>query len=292
MCFSIRDGNLVLDAGRAGSIDSRARLVRLGDPGEYIPFDQLRAVASVFVVRQVRQSVNSRSINPTMVPGNVHCVVLVPRELRPGVAALVDALEAGRSPGPGYSVRGAATQLDEGSLTFASHLGDARRSRALAKAVARLTNLPMLELYGEFPVWRAANALDGSLMARLGRHPPPAPGPAPAGVQVVYAQGTLELSPAPGPRPPWLVRVLLAIMREETPPEILRVSPTSITLVRGRWEETFDVTRLEMMRVHEGTLVLVQHTDETRFNLGSEESAHWARAAIESFLAGGAAAYR
>ncbi|MHB9004842.1 MAG: hypothetical protein ACYC6C_12430 [Coriobacteriia bacterium] len=37
----------------------------------------------------------------------------------------------------------------------------------------------------------------------------------------------------------------------------------------------------------EGTLVLVQHNDETRFELGWEQGAIWARAAIEEFLAAG-----
>jgi hypothetical protein len=324
--FTMNEGRLELDEGQGRKdgpriIDPKAGLVRFEDPTKDIPFSQLRAVASVYTERQVWVHIgSSREWRPVL----VHSVVLVPRRLRDDVAALLDALEAGRSPGPGYSIRGAAMSVDEDSVHF-DMVHSARDSRRTSKMIARLARLPVVELYGEFPVWRPADRLDLSLRERLKKTlPPAAVGPPPDGIRVAIVDHALELAVTPPPRSngkwyaligasvlldvPLLIwatpagaavlvvaiALLVIALRTGRPKGgRLRVGHDAIDWSCGEQQETFPTDRLEMMRVSDGTLVLVQHDDETRCEFGSEAYAVWARAAIEAFLAADVgAAYR
>ncbi|MCK6536504.1 MAG: hypothetical protein L6Q84_26330 [Polyangiaceae bacterium] len=311
--FTIRDGKLFLDEGQGNKdgprvIDPVAGLVRFADESQNLPIAELRAVAVVYTQRMVwRYVADVRTLVPTL----IHSVMLVPRRIRDDVAALLDALENGRDPGPGFSIRGAAMMVDEVAIQF-DMAGTGLAARSTAKAVARLTQLPMVELYGEFYVWRAAGQLDQTLFERLRGAPARAePGPPPPGLAVREGPSGLELRASPASRPmrPWLILAgaLLAVsvglafvdllpavvclllsvgtlagaaMTRKVPGATLYVEPATFRFEGG----TLASDRLEMLRVNDATLVLISHDDELRCDLGTEEAALWARRAIEHFL--------
>lgn len=303
------------------AVDPIAGLVRFADPKLDIPIASLRAVAIVFTERLQRISQGRRRVTVTVL---MHSVVLVPRQARPDVVTLLDALEAGSAPPPGFSIRGAAISVDDASIHFFK-IGNAAAARRQAKAVARAANLPMLELYGEYPVWRPAGRLDLSLRERLaGRAPPAAPGPPPPGLLARPVPGGLELAVSYPPRsiklwmfpvagavavsvPLALVEPLLLIatlsvalatliyaFRQRRRPEArLQVVDDTLRWFDGGHGARLEVGQLEMMRVNEATLVLISHDDEVRCDLGTEEAALWARQALEHhLLTPSAGAYR
>lgn len=315
------DGSLVLAAERGEpdgprAIDPAARLVRFADPGRDIPFHELRAVAAIVAARttpSLDTNQTARKMHPTFRPA----LVLVPRRLPGEVAAWLDALESGQPPGAGFSVRGAAAQVDQVSVPFYDP-HTPLESRRTAKAIARLAGLPMLELYGEFPVWRPAGGLDLSLLERLGRSATiPAAGPPPVGVELALEEGRLRLDVAPRERDRWpwfvgagvlavaavpllmgpiamgavvlsLAGITLAFALHNKPPpgSSLRVSRGSVSWSCGDVSESFTTDELEMMRVaDDGTLVLVRRDDETRCPCVTAQRAAWMRAAIEEYLA-------
>lgn len=324
--FTIRDGRLVLDEGQGRKdgprvIDPVAGLVRFADESQNVPIAELRAVAVVYTQRMVwRRVADSRTLVPTL----IHSVMLVPRKSRDDVGALLDALETGRDPGPGFSVRGAAMMVDEVAIQF-DMAGSALQARTTAKAIARLAQLPVVELYGEFYVWRAAGQLDQTIWERLRGAPPrPEPGPAPPGLSAREGPSGLELRATPARRPIrlWVVLAGLllaasaglafvdlvpavlcfllsvgtlvgAVMTRKVSGAALDVEPAMFRFLDARGGGTLGTERLEMMRVNDSTLVLISHDDELRCDLGSEEAALWARRAIEHYLlARSSSAYR
>jgi len=246
----------------------------------------------------------------------IHCVVLVRRERPPEVAALLDGIAAGREPPRGFSIWGAAAAVDAASLQFC-RAGGALAARTTAKAIARMARLPVFELYGEYPVFRPADRLDPSLSERLVREAPPAdPGPPPAGLEIQRDAQTLALTLRGEPRSRTLplalaaalgvvavtlaIKVLaagLAVLALAVLVAVVGLRARSSVLSRlivdrehVRWldegrEEALDTGSLEMMRIHETTLVLIGHSDELRCRFASEEAAAWARRAIERQLA-------
>lgn len=323
---TIRDGRLELDQGQGRKdgprvIDPAAGLVRFADESQNVSIAELRAVAVVYTQRMVWRHVAGAN---TLVPTLVHSVMLVPRKIRDDVAALLDALATGTDPGPGFSIRGAAMMVDEVAIQLGM-LGSAQGARSMAKAVARLSHLPVVELYGEFYVWRAASQLDQTIWERLRGAPPRVePGPAPSGLSVREGPSGLELHATPAPRPirPWLIlagvlfaasvglalvdfvpavvcfllsvgTLVAAAVTRKVPGSALHIEPATFRLLDARGEGTLAIERLEMMRVNDSTLVLISHDDELRCDLGTEAAALWARRAIEHYvMARSASAYR
>jgi len=295
--FAVVDRRLVLAEGRGEEdgprvIDAAARLVRFADPSRTIPFHELRAVASISAMRLTPSLDRFAKLAPKIRPA----LVLVPRRLPGEVAAWLDATESGRPQAEGFSVRDAAAQIDRASVpVYNPHTP--LESRRSAKAIARLAGLPMLELYGEFPVWRRADKLDISLTERLRSSAPmQSAGPPPAGVQIAHQDHTMDLFVAPPARCRWpwfvasgvvaaasvplllgptevgiaalimaIITFMFAWYNKPRPTSCLHVSRTSMCWSCGEHPESFETDKLEMMRVAEdGTLVLVQQDDETR----------------------------
>lgn len=303
------------------AVDPVAGVIRFADPQRDIPIASLRAVAIVFTERMQRVSQGRRRVTKSVL---MHSVVLVPRQTRADVVELLDALEAGRTPPPGFSIRGASMSVDGASAHFFK-VNSAAEARRMAKAVARTANLPLLELYGELPVWRPAGRLDQSLRERLaGAAPPAPPGPPPPGISAGPGPSGLELVVGYPPRSmtlwmfpiggavlvsvplalvePWLVVVTLAVAvatlvyalkNRRRPAARLELAPNEIRWLHAEHGGRLERGQLEMMRVHEATLVLISHEDEVRCDLGSEEAALWARQLLEhQLLLPDAAAYR
>ncbi len=315
--FTIRDGRLVLDEGQGREdgprvIDPVAGLVRFANESQSLPIATLRAVAVVYTERMVwRYVADVRRLVPTL----IHSVMLVPRKVRDDVVALLDALETGRDPGPGFSIRGAAMMVDEVAIHF-DMASSGLQARGTAKAIARLTHLPMVELYGEFYVWRAAGQLDQTIWERLRGAPPRGePGPPPPGLDSRQNPSGLELRATRAPRPirPWLILAGLllaasaglalvdlvpavlcfllslgtlvgAALTRQVSGSTLHVDPAAFRFLDARGGGTLATAGLEMMRVNDSTLVLISHDDELRCDLGTEAAALWARRAIEHYL--------
>jgi hypothetical protein len=318
--FTMRDGRLELDEGHGRSdgpriVDPGAGRIRFANEQDDIPISALRAVAVVFSERRVRvPSSHGSVIEPRM----VHSVVLVPCRPAADVGVLLDFLESGAAPPPGFSVYGAAASVAEASVQVLMG-GGARNARAAAKAIARTAGLPMLELYGELPVWRPGDRLDLSLRDRLRAGPPPPdPGPPPPGLTVGRGERGLEIRHAPALAPGsgkrWMLLAagiaaaavgllflappagiaLLALaalplvhgLRRRRPPggRVLGVAPDAVRWAGEGQEDAVATEALEMMRVVDSTLVLVARDDELRCELGSPEAAVWARAAIAHHL--------
>jgi hypothetical protein len=317
--FTIRDGVLELDEGRGRAdgpraVDPRAGLIRFADSQRDVPIGALRAVAVVYVERDVRVRVGRSQTE--MVRRMVHEVVLVPRGGRGDMVALLDALETGTRPPSGFSIFGAAATVGDGSLHLC-RVGSALQGRRTAKAVARMAGLPMLELYGERPVYRPKGQLDLSLRDALARDGAREdPGPAPPGLAVSRSEQALALTVVTT-RPPvavWLllagVSALISLALFVTAPPLgvvglvlaatvavmalRRRAPPSSRLVVGRdtidWksgelDESFPTGTLEMTRIVDSTLVLIFHDDEIRCPLPTEQAARWARLAVGHELA-------
>jgi hypothetical protein len=206
--------------------------------------------------------------------------------------------------------------VDEVAISFARP-GSSVDARRMAKAIARVAGLPMVELYGEFCVFRGPDLLDLSLCEKLRRGPTPAdPGAPPPALTVSRGEQALEIAPSFAPRPMRSMMLgvaalavislallavdlplgiiglalcigllLYAVRARRRPPSRLVVGREQIQWLRTERTESLDVGALEMMRVNEATLVLIDHGDELRCDLPSPEAAGWARRAIEHFLA-------
>lgn len=299
------------EAGRKDGpriFDATAGLVRYADSSRDVAFTDLCAVALLWVEREVRVRV-SRSFQ--LARKMVHVVALVPRRARPEVAALLGRLERGEPDPPGFSTHVAAHEVDEASI-HVEIVGSAVGGRRMAKAIARLARLPVVELYGELAVYRPADDLDPSLRARLAQQPPrPDPGPRPPGLAVTQSD-TLEVTAASRPRPIGLYVSLVAGLVVVSAGIVALGSPVGVVglvaavalaiyalrarrsagdkLVVGRerieWihdgrTDAVEIGALEMMRIHDATLVLVDHDDEVRCDLPSPDAAEWTRRAIE-----------
>ena len=314
MVYTLQDGRLEFDSdwGRADgprAIDSKAGLVRFADPAADRRLEEFAAVAVLCSERMVRVP----SVEPLYVvrPTMVHSVVLVPTGLPVATAELVEPPPLGR-PSSGFSIYQAAQTLAEASLLVG--LGSAGTCRQTAKAAARLASLPMVELYGEFPVWRPRRGLDLSLRTGPhGPHPPAAPGPPPPGLEVHRSGPVLAIREAAGAGPR-RSRLLLALggvaaagaaallcvavpaalaLAVASAAAILGALPrrrpagrsleVSAETVRWRSGETPDETAteaVEMLRVVDGTLVIVTWEDEIRCDFTDPASAAWVRDAV------------
>jgi hypothetical protein len=333
--FTVQEGVLELNEGTGAKdgprrVDSGAGVVRWGESDRTLPIAELRAVAVVYVERDVWRRV--RAGRAHLAREMRHAVVLVPQRVPPEVASLLDGLRAGTAgSAPGFAIRLAAGALDGVSIPFVI-AGSALVARRIAKAVARTAGLEMIELYGEGPVFRPAGRLDLSLRDEIARRPPPPdPGPPPAGLVVTpHAEG-FELSFAPPPAstkrlprmlvvggvaaavavvagllggPAGVVALLLflgvvavvVVAVAGAPKRMKRarlvVEAERLVWYEGEREDAVAVSALEMIRIHEGTLVLVDQQYETRCNLGGDDHAAWARGAIEHSLITNAAPYR
>ncbi len=316
MVYTLTDGRMDFDAdwGRPDgprAIDGRAGRVRFAEAARDRPLADFRAVAVVYSERTVR--VPGPHDLYVEEPRMVHSVVLVPRDPPPACAALLDAFEAGASPSSGFSLYGSAQDLAATSLLVG--LAPAGTARDAAKAAARLARLPMLELYGEFPVWRPRDRLDLSLRDLPPGAPRPGdPGPTPAGIVATSAEGELRIREASASRTPLRSRnVLLALAAASAAAAVALlfvVVPAAVVaallaaaslfaalagrgaagrrLVVGpavlRWEgsdaaDEIAVDEVEMLRVADSTLVVVGRNDEVRCEFGDPAIASWVRAA-------------
>lgn len=303
-------------------IDAAAGLVRFQDSSRDMPFSALRAVAATWVEREVR-TLGARSTY-AVAPRWVHVVALVPRRCPDEVAALLDRLARGEPDPPGFFLHAAAREVDRAAvhvLIASSALG----ARRAAKAIARLAALPVVELYGERPVYRSADELDLCLRDVLAQEPPrPEPGPAPAGIDVVTSASELALRVSPPARRmgPFVASTALLVAmsigglalgaiafglvglasaaalaayaflsrgREDAQ---LVIGKDRIEWERGGRRATMEVGALEMVRIYESTLILVGQDDEVRAELPSPDHAEWARRAIEHRLGAKQTGYR
>ncbi len=303
-------------------IDATAGCVRFADASMNIPFEALRAVAVLWVERELF-TLTART-SGVFAPQWVHVVSLVPRRCPDAVAATLDRIERGDPDPTGFFVLGAARDVDRAAVhvMIASSAADARRG---AKAIARLARLPVVELYGERTVYRPVNALDSCLRDELANEPPrPEPGPPPKGGAGALVEGDLVLSFAwPPPRVGRFVvtgaalgaaAIVSFILREVAfgiaclvvaiaivvyatrarRPELGRlvIGTDRVEWTRRGARATAEVGALEMIRVYEATLILVGQEDEVRVDLPSAALAEWARGAIEHRLGARQTGYR
>jgi hypothetical protein len=328
----MKDGRLELDEGSGLAegprvVDPAAGVIRYADAKKTIAIADLSAVAVVFVERMVKQRVGRSSFE--MRPKMIHGVVLVPRRAPKDVEELFAALAA--QPGVPiarplasqlFSIHGASASVDAASTTMSSG-GGALRARRTAKAIARVARLPLVELYGEFCLWRAADHLDLRLTDRLAHAPSSEPGPCPlplkatassTRLEVTWPQGTMSLRIA--------ILLLVAIVLVSVPLFIVAIPAAIGCLVlafitlawvvqsRGRTgarlivedatiqttkdgrDERIAVDRVELVRVVDATLVIVDQSDETRLDLPNAETATWLRQAIEHHVRPKSAPYR
>lgn len=308
---------LTLDDGvglREGprELDGKAGLVRYADETLDLPFSELRAVALLYVERTVWARVGGGP--RALVPRMVHVVVLVRSRVPAGAEAVLDALARTDALPRGSSIHTAAAALDACSLPLAT-CPDAASGRQLAKAAARVAGLPVVELYGELPVHRPAGGLDLCIRDRLERAPPPDPGPPPEGAQVEPGpDGAFVLRVSVTPPSPWLlvslggvavlVSTLLALLASPLALVAIPLAAVALALAQTArkrqtralvadrthvaWEGprggSVAVEALEMVRVDDGTLILVGQADELRCDLGDPDLAGWAKAAVELAL--------
>jgi hypothetical protein len=304
------------------AIDRKAGLVRFRNPADDRALTDFRAVAVVFSERAVRKpSTRSHAFDPSqnLVPKMVHSVVLVPHRLHPQTAAMIGALESRGPLPPGFSVLLAAAELAQDSLLLG--LAGPGEARALAKAIARLADWPMVELYGEFPVWRARDRLDLTLQDWRAFAPAfQDAGPAPASLQVMRAGGAVSVRFAapPRPMPPWLLIVvgvvallgaagaffadkqaaialvviggfilvagIIGLREPRRSSHGLTVGPDKVCWEGENGSGELATASVEMLRVAESFLVIVGHSDELRCKLPDPQAAHWVRAAVMQHL--------
>lgn len=297
------------------AIDGTAGKVRFADPASDRPLTDFRAVAVLYSERPVR--VPGPGHISVVEPRMVHSVVLVPHGIAAGSGAFLDALAAGAAP-QGFSILGAAEELAESSLLVG--MAQASVCRDVAKATARVAGLPVVELYGEFPVWRPRDRLDLTLRDRLPGAPQPVgPGQPPPGIVASLDDGELlirEVAAAGGARlrrilsfagaglstvaavslyfialPLAIVFAIVAVFAlflgltgRKPGGRTLAVGNATVRWEGGEGSDVIATEAIEMLRVVDSTLVVVGRDDEVRCTFADQAGAHWARAAMHHHL--------